>query len=402
MYVIKFTSRAAISFSPTEATKLGRGATASVYKVKHLKQTFAVKLFTDVSKFNLKKIKDMIALGEEIKQQGETDFLQLLAWPQALVEHNGKTTGFAMSVLDPTKFVGLDSFFDYNLRHNLPNADFKSLSLLCNLIIKFADVLAFLHEKNIHVVDLKPQNIKVSIKDLSVHLLDCDGFSIWKDELRHPAELISTDYIAPEATRQKLSPKTLGESQDRYAFAVLIFQLLNKGIHPFQGIIAKNWLGLSTNDEKAEAGLYAYGAAPDPQIKPHPRSVHTHFPRTLISLFAQAFTGSSSNRPSAKKWQKYFFDLAYEKRFKRCPDFPKDSAHIHFDGSECIECYLQDLKTSTTWETKRTVGKRVLPNSASSKPRPRQQTPPTSKEENGHVLAWVFCILMFLVLMNLK
>ena len=401
MYVIKFTNRAAISFSPTEATKLGRGATASVYKVKHLKQTFAVKLFTDVSKFNLKKIKDMIALGEEIKQQGETDFFQLLAWPQALVEHNGKTTGFAMPVLDPTEFVGLDSFFDYNLRHNLPNASFKSLSLLCNLIVKFADILTFLHEKNIHVVDLKPQNIKVSKKDLSVHILDCDGFSIWRNNLRHPAELISTDYIAPETIRGKASPKSLGESQDRYAFAVLIFQLLNKGIHPFQGIITKTSIELNTNDEKAEAGLYAYSAAPDPQIKPHPRSAHTHFPSALISLFDQAFTANSSNRPSAKKWQKYFFELTSEKRLKRCPDFPKDSAHIHFHGSECIECYLQGLKTSTTWETKRPVGKRVLPSSPSSKPRPRKQAPPASKEKNGHVFAWVFCALIFLWLINL-
>ena len=123
-----------------------------------------------------------------------------------------------MPILDPTEFLGIDSFFDFNLRHNLPSTDFKSVSLLSDLVAKFAEVLAYLHDKNIHVIDLKPQNIKVSKKDLSVHLLDCDGFSITgKTGTKYPAELVSTDYISPEALRKKLSPVSLDEKQDRYA-----------------------------------------------------------------------------------------------------------------------------------------------------------------------------------------
>ena len=399
MYQIKFTDGKTISFTPTESTKLGRGATASVHKVTHAQETFAAKLFTDLKKLDLNKIKSMIALGEQFKQSDEAKFFNLLAWPLALVKKNNAVVGFAMPILDPTEFLGIDSFFDFNLRHNLPSTDFKSVSLLSDLVAKFAEVLAYLHDKNIHVIDLKPQNIKVSKKDLSVHLLDCDGFSITgKTGTKYPAELVSTDYISPEALRKKLSPVSLDEKQDRYALAVLIFQLMNKGIHPFQGILVDASSEANTNDEKALAGLYAYNTfVSNPKIKPHPRSVHNLFPRELNNLFAKAFTHSGSERPSAKQWEKYFAGLAKNKKFKRCAKFPNDATHIHFAGSGCIECYLQGIQTNTQWETVKTknIPKRKPPKTPQS---PKTTTSSsTSTGGDGTAIAW-FLVFGLMVL----
>ena len=403
MYLINFPNGEVADFSPSEDTKLGRGATANVYRVEHLTNTFAVKLFIDTGKLNLEKIKSMISFGEQLKQSREKSFFKLLAWPEALVMHDGDIAGFAMPILDPTEFIGIDSFFDYNLRGNLPSSDFKSVSLLSNLITKFADVLAFLHEKNIHVVDLKPQNIKISKKDLSVHILDCDGFSIaGENGSRYPADLVSTDYIAPEALRKNSSPTSLGESQDRYALAVLIFQLLNKGIHPFQGVVTNKSLELNTNDDKAKARLYAYSLIPDSRINPHPRSVHRLFPSSLNELFEQAFTGIENSRPSARQWKEYFYELTQKGKLKRCINFPEDPLHIRFDNSDCIECYLQNIKTSTTWETGPKGRTAILPKSTpSSPPNPANPTNYTGlKAAFGFTLVFIGLFILLAVVSN--
>lgn len=66
----------------------------------------------------------------------------------------------------------------------------------------------------------------------------------------------------------------LGAFVGSYALAVILFQLLNRGTHPFQGIITDPDITCSTNDEKAALGLYSYGTIRNFQIKPRPQSTH--------------------------------------------------------------------------------------------------------------------------------
>lgn len=62
-------------------------------------------------------------------------------------------------------------------------------------------------------------------------MFDCDGFSIQGEQARFPAEFVSEEYIYPEGMAQ--SCEDMGEEQDKFALAVIIFKLLNNGIHPF-------------------------------------------------------------------------------------------------------------------------------------------------------------------------
>ena len=55
--------------------------------------------------------------------------------------------------------------------------------------------------------------------------------------------------------------------QDLFALAVVIFQLLNFGIHPFSGLISSGD-SATTTDEKVSKGYYPYGAKSHPSIKP--------------------------------------------------------------------------------------------------------------------------------------
>ena len=69
-------------------------------------------------------------------------------------------------------------------------------------------------------------------------MFDCDGFSIQGEQARFPAEFVSEEYIYPEGMAQ--SCEDMGEEQDKFALAVIIFKLLNNGIHPFSGVAKKN------------------------------------------------------------------------------------------------------------------------------------------------------------------
>lgn len=349
MYLVKFPNGEQSNISLASGEKLGKGATADIYRFQHAGKNFAAKILRNVKKQDQEKIDAMISMASMATSDSNTIPFRHLTWPNAQIEKDGDLTGFAMPMLNHDDYIGLESFIDYNLRRKLPSIDFLSISLLVDLARRLAELLALLHSNEIYVVDLKPQNILVSNKDLSVHILDCDGFSIKRARTRYPAEHVSADYICPETNNKNLSPTELGEGQDRYSFAVLVFQLFNKGIHPFQGVVVDPSIDAPTNDQKAEQGLYAYGLTPNTFISPNPRSVHSNFPNSLRSLFDRSFTQTDMMRPSLKEWRDYFAELASAKQFKRCQKFPVDAAHIHFSEGSCIECYLFNLSIQTAW-----------------------------------------------------
>ena len=328
--------------------KLGRGATALVYRVNFEGKLYAAKIYHQGIDFNGEKIramldnqpnnKDVIFNGQEYPQ---------IAWPIAIIEdENRKEVGFLLSLVDTSDSFTLDHYYDQGLFKKLNSYDEAALSYKLEIAKNLSIIVADLHSHGHHFIDCKPQNIRVFKRNHIVTLIDCDGFSINGKNNRYPAELLSTDYIAPEAQRRNSLPRDLGEPQDRYALAVILFQLLNKGTHPFQGIINDQSQTFNTNDEKAAAGYYPHGIVPDNRIKPRPQSTHHLWDPGTRAMFDQAFTtGSPSARPSAKEWANHFERLLGNKTLVRCEKFPNDLEHIKFKGMECPSCYLKKLPT---------------------------------------------------------
>ena len=186
-------------------------------------------------------------------------------------------------------------------------------------MLSLCRAISALHSLEIYFIDLKPQNILVNWKKNTCVLLDCDGVSFkGPDGIRFPAGHISTDYIAPEATRAKLKAIDLSNSQDNYALAVILFQLFNYAQHPFQGV--SNGIGLqsATNDEYAAAGLYPYGIASNRLIAPRKGSTHECMPNELRILFDRAFTGHPDRRVSPQEWVAFFENINADRLLKRC------------------------------------------------------------------------------------
>jgi len=187
------------------------------------------------------------------------------------------------------------------------------------------------------MIDFNPRNIRVFMHTHIVTLLDCDGFRVQGHAGVFPATQFYGGYIAPEALENDMAPETLGENQERFALAALLFGLLNYGIHPFQGI-QQSGVEAPSSDDKVREGLYPYGITPHPAVRPFALTVHDCFDDRTRGMFDRAFEKSLNGRPSAAEWGLHFQTLIDHKALEKCTKHPNDVAHGHFPQRACIAC----------------------------------------------------------------
>ena len=96
------------------------------------------------------------------------------------------------------------------------------------------------------------------------------------------AEQVSDEYIAPESWKKK--PAQLGLQQDLFALAVIIFQLLDNGVHPFAGSAARGSTQATDLQARIQEGLYPYGITPSVALNPSTASIHKSFRRSTRLL----------------------------------------------------------------------------------------------------------------------
>jgi serine/threonine protein kinase len=235
----------------------------------------------------------------------------------------------------------LDHFYDRTLLAEKNWTTERSLATRLQIARNLSMLLADLHAQGHCVIDFKPQNIKVYRATSFVALLDCDSYSIQAPSAaRIPATHFSSEYIAPEALKSSEGPERLGLAQDFFALAVVLFQLLNNGIHPFQGR-QTGGPPAPTADDKVRNGLYPHGVVPNVLIQPRPDSIHQCWDEETRNLFDRAFTAEPQRRPSAGEWGQHFHNILEQKRLERCSAHPNDAAHIRFLNKPCGTCHLE-------------------------------------------------------------
>jgi len=339
--------------SINEESKLGVGATATVFKIDFLHTLWAAKIYKDKLP-DENKLKAMIANCPSIAEINEAagKFVQL-TWPKYLViDTAGDCVGFLMPYLNEEKTYSLDTFYDPVLVKRLKGQAEAALSFRIEIAVNLCTVMNEMHKLGHYFIDIKPQNIRVYKGFNRVALLDCDGFSIRHEEdgveKRFPAELISTDYVAPEFTTKGLSPGELSDGQDLYGLAVILFQLLNRGTHPFQGVVHDPLITSNTNDERSANGLYPHGLIRNPKVSPRKESIHDLFLEETRLLFDRAFSNSPEiSRPTALEWKTHFINILENKLLSRCQIEPTDVRHIHFSGKDCIGCRIKNQRKNS-------------------------------------------------------
>lgn len=288
---------------------------------------------------NQRKLGAMLELTPELPDKLENGkrYVQI-AWPQAAVhDRQGDFLGFVMPLLDMAHTAELEQVLQERQARaaGLPVGLGPKVTLAANL----AGVLAALHQQQHYVVDLKPVNLRFYRDSLYIAMLDCDGFSIQGKGERYRAEQFTTDYLAPEC-QGKGMPAGAEPAQDRFALAVVIFQLLNFGIHPYSGRPANAQVPADIPG-RIRDGYYAYGVKRHKAIAPNVTSGHALMPPELRALFDRAFAGAASKRPSASDWAQLLRTLALrgsDPGANRIVVCQRNAEHQHFAGLGCAAC----------------------------------------------------------------
>jgi eukaryotic-like serine/threonine-protein kinase len=270
------------------------GDPAKAIKIYHAKER---------SKFE-EKARTMIKVKYNRPHADRFDF----AWPEALVvDSSGSFLGFKMPLLG-RGWIDLESLMqarEAEDKHGL--GDRERLLIAANLAMAVKE----LHLLGTYCIDLKPDNIRVSLRNWAVCIIDCDGMSVIDiaspTGKRFHADKSTPEFWAPENIGVKPDNFEDQEAHDRFALATIIFMLLNRGIHPFQGVMSFDIAGSETTAGKIKNNLYPYGAGKG-RITPHQDSLYPFWPKEMKGLFDRAFATTTA-RPSAEEWLGYLSGL---------------------------------------------------------------------------------------------
>ncbi len=311
------------------------GAAGKIFLVKE-HPTLVAKIFHNKNKSatNRQKLEAMLLNPPNFPPaiKDGIEYVQI-AWPVAILDdENGFCVGYLMPLIKMDEAVSLDHLMQKAIRKKLGLTEKYSYRVFAAYNV--ASMVAALHSVGHYIVDLKPSNVSVYKDNMMVAMVDCDGFSIRGEKgNRYPAEFVSEEYIYPEG--MDLSCDEMGEEQDKFALAVMIFKLLNNGIHPFSGTPRKD-VEMLTIQNRIEQYHYAYGLWPDTYQAPHPYSIHEYFDKATLEMFERAFT-KGGNRPTAEEWKEHLKKLVHN--LKPCKKNPN---HSYFTAKGCGLCAAEE------------------------------------------------------------
>ena len=336
--------------------------------------------------YRLAKIYHSSALSDHKQQEkilnmvreSKGEACQYIAWPlDALFDDTYQVCGFVMK-----KFGGVQS-----LAELLPE---KNLSWAQRVLVahNLCDVVREVHEMNQCIGDMNPSNFGVDLSQGHVYAFDADSFH-YHTQANHffPCYVGLPEYYAPELQRKitrgqdmrTLDPAdTFNRQTDLFALAVLIFQLMFSGYHPFSGRRLEV-CGSSTVVHKQSTNILNKVS---PYFNPQPGTGTpvgapplSIIPPDVQGMFRQAFL--TENRPSATDWQRKLFDLL--RNVSECPKH-----HSYYKGlTSCPWCELERSthtpprpKPQPTPEPKPQPKPQPNPQ---PKPQPKPQQPPQSR-----------------------
>lgn len=269
-------------------SEIGRGGEGIVYRLGN-HADLAVKLYHPgrMTAEHRRKLEVMVELANP-------QLVQHSAWPVDLIETGN--FGVVMPLVDRTIEIH-DAYGPKSRMTKLPEAGFKFLLLVS---YNLAVAVKHIHAAGVVVGDFNQRNILVT-KDARVRFVDCDSFQIRRGNELFRCLVGTPDQLAPEVHNRPLDHIIREPDQDNFTLAVVIFQLLFLGRHPFAGVGGPDEL-----PQAIQRHLYAYGGqGAKGGIRPPPHAPPLDLlPPNIIRLFEQAFAPPNMrvSRPTPDDW----------------------------------------------------------------------------------------------------
>ena len=226
---------------------------------------------------------------------------QALSWPNVVETESG---GLRYRMPKASRGLGTAyRFISANERRQLPSRQ-QEYDHRNQLGVKIAEAFRWLHAIHVRIGDVNPSNILVS-DDGTVMLIDCDSFQIPGPPGHQPYPCVvgSPEYTAPEI--DDFQRQFRSQDSDNFSLAVLLYQLLGNGSHPYQGIDASADDAVSNIRERIKGHRFAHQSRAG-RWRPTPGQIRSwrSMPEPVRNAFLQAFSpgGSHIGRPSADAW----------------------------------------------------------------------------------------------------
>ncbi len=224
-----------------------------------------------------------------------------MAWPQDVVYLNGEFVGFTMPYISGS--IDLYKIINPALQQrHFENVDWRLLHQVAQRLVL---AVAAIHDAGSVIGDLNQKNALVDASG-RVTLVDCDSYQVQSDAHVYRCEVGMPDYLPPELHGKTLGALVRTPAEDLFSLAVLIFQLLMQGYHPFTGVPTEN---IESVPGKLDVycirnGIFPF--LPNSYVTPPPHAPQFYdLHPDLHQLFKRCFVDGHADpavRPSTKEW----------------------------------------------------------------------------------------------------
>lgn len=306
--------------------QIGKGGEGVVYSLVG-RSDLALKVYrADNASKREQKIRAMIAA--DLASRAET-----IAFPKSAVKDNrGRFSGFLMQLVSGYQPLH-ELYAPASRRKHFPDVDYR---FLVRTALNISRVVAQAHSSGCMIGDINHSGILIS-KDATVALIDADSFQFISDAGRFLCLVGVPEYTPPELQGIHLGSVVRSQDHDAFGLAVVIFQLLCMGRHPFSG---RSKQGAEIPLEKSiKEYRFAYSKVADTGMLPPPGACTLEdFPIYIGYAFEAAFSRkNAANRPKPKDWVNVLLEL--EQSLRLCST--NKLHHYPAAAKECPWCRME-------------------------------------------------------------
>lgn len=275
--------------------EIGRGGEGVVFAVEGRSDLVAKLYHSTISAQRADKLRLMSHLRTE-------ELLKIAAWPISTLHRSpsGPVVGILMPNVTGYRKIH-DLYVPKSRMAEFPSASWR---FLMHTAANLARAFSVVHKHQCVIGDVNPENIVVS-QQATVKLVDCDSFQMHTAQRYYFCEVGVPTHQPPEMlSLPSFRGVVRTPVQDNFGLAVIIFQLLMMGRHPFVG----RYLGTREMmlEDCIKEHRFAYGNnAVQQHVKPPPHALSLEvLSDRLAAMFHLAFLSSGATlvRPSADDW----------------------------------------------------------------------------------------------------
>jgi DNA-binding helix-hairpin-helix protein with protein kinase domain len=265
-----------------------------------------------------------------------------IAWPEDIIlDTTNKPIGYLMPKAgtkedkDERLFTLNKLLLPLERKKELPDFSYRDI---CIVAYNFCLAVRSLHDSGYVIGDLNESNALIT-EDAFVTIIDTDSFQVSSGTEVFRCTVGKSEYTPQELQGKRFDQVNRTTQHDNFSLAVLLFQLLMNGWHPFSG----KYMGAADQPsviERIKTGICPFFQYyPEWKVPPASPNIDTLHPK-VINLFKLCFVDGHDlphKRPNVVEWVNALYEM--NNSLTSC-----SANSLHYYGSHKSECPWCKLK----------------------------------------------------------